>query len=432
MSSPPDDEKTRTTPEAFGRPTARRRRPPRDPKHRDRDSENGKDEDTDQEESDPRKNGKNEDEGKSKGEGKNEDEGEGEGENEKENKKPKGPPFYKRPIPMLILGICVVVCIIVGLIWWLYARQWESTDDAFIDGHVIQMAPKVAAIVSAVHFDDNWRVRKNALLIELDPRDFQVVVDQRKADLAVAEDKLLQAQAQLKSAQLNIEQMAAELAIAQVNANNATTDYKRYASLKVEARSQEQMDNVATTKKSSDAQVTEAKAKLASSYADEAQAESSVKVAEANVSGAQADLHQAQINLGYCKIYAPDDGLITQKNVEPGDYIQVGQPLFAIVPTNVWVIANYKETQLDLIRPGQPVDIEVDAYSHKKFHGKVDSIQNGTGSKFTLLPPENATGNYVKIVQRVPVKIFIDPRELQQSDVLLAPGMSVVPDIKVR
>jgi membrane fusion protein (multidrug efflux system) len=364
----------------------------------------------------------------------NQDEGKSEEDNKKgeESNQPQKPPFYKRLVPMLILGSILLLAVIIGVVWWLYARHYESTDDAFIDGHIVQISPKVAAIVSAVHLDDNWHVKKDDLLIELDPRDFQVVVDQRTADLATARDKLNQARAELVAAQADVVQLQAELAMTQLTSDNTTRDYERYHGLKIEARSQQQMDNAVTAKDTGDAQVAQAKAKLAASYASEAEADAALKVAESTLARSSADLRQAQINLNYCDIYAPATGLITQKQVEPGDYVEVGQPLFSIVPTDVWVTANYKETQLALMRPGEPVTIEVDAYPHHKFNGRVDSIQNGTGSKFTLLPPENATGNYVKIVQRVPVKIRFDAGETDHLDFLLAPGMSVVPWVKVR
>ncbi len=157
-----------------------------------------------------------------------------------------------------------------------------------------------------------------------------------------------------------------------------------------------------------------------------------VQTAQGDLEAAEGALQQARNNLGYCKIHAESDGVITRKNVEPGMYIQVDQPMFSIVEYDVWVVANFKETQLDDIQPGQPVEISVDAYPGRTITGTVQSIQNGTGSAFSLLPPENATGNYVKIVQRVPVKIILDAHQNDDTNHLLSPGMSVEPSVKVR
>jgi membrane fusion protein (multidrug efflux system) len=351
---------------------------------------------------------------------------------EEEKKEPEKPPFYKRPVPMLILSVLLVLAIVAGVIWWLYARQFESTDDAFVDGNVIAISPNVSATVLAIHIDDNWRMKKGDLLVELDPRDFQVVVDQMQASLVGAQERVREARVQLDVAKANVLQSQAELVVAQTNAENARRDYERFAHLKKESRSQQQLDNVNAAMKSNDAQVEQARAKLTASQANVADAEVGIKTADATARRAQADLDQARINLGYCKIWAPTDGIVTRRNEGPGIYAQKGDPLFSLVPTEVWVTANYKETQLGLMRVGQDVTITVDTYSGRVFHGKVNSIQNGTGSKFTLLPPENATGNYVKIVQRVPVKIVFDPGELENTNVLLAPGMSVEPKVKVR
>jgi membrane fusion protein (multidrug efflux system) len=351
-----------------------------------------------------------------------------------DNKKdePQKPPFYKRPIPMLITISILLLAIAGGVSWWLYARQFETTDDAFIDGHVVTISPNVSATVLAVHIDDNWRMKKGDLLVELDPRDFQVIVDQMQAGLAGAKDRARATAVQRDVANANVLQAQAELTVAQTNSDNVHRDYIRFASLNDRSRSQQQLDNATAAAKSAEAQVAQTKAKVVASQADVSEAEVAIHTADAAIQRAQADLTQAKINLGYCKIWAPTNGMVTRKSVEPGTYVQKGEPLFSLVPTDVWVTANYKETQLNRMRVGQGVSIEVDAYSSREFNGKVDSIQNGTGSKFTLLPPENATGNYVKIVQRVPVKIVFDPGELDNTDVLLAPGMSVEPKVRVR
>ncbi len=184
--------------------------------------------------------------------------------------------------------------------------------------------------------------------------------------------------------------------------------------------------------RTSAAQVEDAKAKLVAARAQVVNAQMAVQTAEGDLRASEGALQEARNNLGYCKIYAEVDGVITRKNVEPGDYFQVDQPMFSIVEYDVWVVANYKETQLARIDPGQPVEITVDAFPGRKITGKVQSIQSGSGSRFSLLPPENATGNYVKIVQRIPVKIILDSHQNDDANHLLSPGMSVDPSIKVR
>jgi len=250
----------------------------------------------------------------------------------------------------------------------------ESTDDAFIDVHYVSVAPKIAGRVTAVHVDDNQLVKKGDILVEIDPRDFQVALAQAKANLAKDKATLVQ----------------------------ANTNEKRAHDLfaKRVISTQERDTNVATSDSS-----------------------------KAAVEADEAAVEQAELNLSYTKITAPSDGYVTKQAVTSGDYVQVGQALMSIVPPRVWVIANFKETQLRNMRPGQPVDISVDAYPNLKLRGRVDSIQAGSGAAFSLLPPENATGNYVKVVQRVPVKIVLDERQELQR--VLGPGMSVVPTVAV-
>jgi membrane fusion protein (multidrug efflux system) len=414
-------------PEAFGKPPKQNRK---------QEKKSKKKSDKDEDEDDQDEEGKEDDE-KDENENKDEDDDDEKDDEKKEDKdedkdKPKKPPFYKRPIPMIIIGSILILAIIIGLIWWLHARQFETTDDAFIDGHIIPISPNVAATVANVWIDDNWHVKKGDKLVDLDPKDFQVIVNQMTANFAAAQNRVIEAQVQLDVSQANVGEARAQITIAQANFENANRDYERFSQLSERARSQQQLDNATAAQKTAGAQVEQAKARLTAAQANVANAQTAIKTAQASADRAAADLHQAQINLGYCTITAPEDGMITKKNVEPGVYVDKAQPLFSIVPDNVWVTANYKETQLDLIRVGQSVTIKVDAYTDRTFHGKVDSIQNGSGVRFSLLPPENATGNYVKIVQRVPVKIVFDQGETNDKNHVLGPGMSVYPEIKVR
>jgi len=282
--------------------------------------------------------------------------------------------LFRRPGVTLGLTTVAVIGILYGATVVFHSITHQSTDDAFVDTHVVSVAPKVAGRVSAVHVRDNQLVKKEQVLVELDPRDFQVGLEQAKANLA--KDKATETTA---------------------NAN--------------EQRARSLFSNKVISAQERDANV--------------AAAESS----RGNVQADEAAVKQAELNLAYTKIKAPIDGYVTNKKVAIGDYLQVGQTLMALVPPRVWVTANFKETQLRNMRPGQPVTISVDAYPGLKLQGHVDSIQAGSGAAFSLLPPENATGNYVKVVQRVPVKIVFDQKPDAQH--VLGPGMSVVPEVKV-
>jgi membrane fusion protein (multidrug efflux system) len=282
--------------------------------------------------------------------------------------------LFRRPSVIVVAAALAIVGISYGAFTIFHSFTHESTDDAFIDVHFVSVAPKIAGRVAVVQVDDNQLVKKGDLLVEIDPRDFQVALAQAKANLA--KDKATQIQA-------------------------ATTERRALDLFGRNVISSQDRDSSVAASQSSKAAV----------EADEAAVE------------------QAELNLSYTKITAPIDGYVTKEAVATGDYVQVGQALMSLVPPRVWVIANFKETQLRNMRPGQPVDISVDAYPSLKLRGHVDSIQAGSGAAFTLLPPENATGNYVKVVQRVPVKIVLD--EEQQVQRVLGPGMSVVPTVAV-
>jgi membrane fusion protein (multidrug efflux system) len=266
----------------------------------------------------------------------------------------------------------------------------------------------VSAQVTRVLIDDNVEVKQGKLLIELDPRDFEVALEQAQTNEAAARGRLQQAQAQLAVSKANVAQAQAQVAVAQANAVNAQADLQRYQSVTANAVSRQQVDSAIAAARTAKANVDAAREQVSANQAQVAVATSQVTTDEAEMQQAQAQVRQAQLNLSYTKIYAPEDGRVTQKNVEPGNYVQTGQALFAIVQHDVWVVANFKETQLTDMRPRQPAEIEVDTYPNHPFKGHVESLQMGTGSAFSLLPSENATGNYVKVVQRVPVKIVFD------------------------
>jgi membrane fusion protein, multidrug efflux system len=311
-----------------------------------------------------------------------------------------------------------------------YASQvapYESTDDAFIDGHVIAISPQVPAQVAAIHFDDNQVVHKGDLLVELDPTPFQVALDQARGAEAAAKGKLEQARAGVDASVSTVAEAEAALHSAQATFENAEQDLQHQEGLGARARSQKDVDAAVAGRKTASAARERVEAQRRLSQAQVASARASVVAAEGDYEKARADTRRAEVNLGYCRIVAAADGRITGKAVDPGAYVTPANPLFQIVPEKVWVIANFKETQLKDMRPGQDVTVSVDAYPQLALTGKVESIQSGTGSRFSVIPAENATGNFVKVVQRIPVKITLDGA----ANSLLAPGLSVEPKVRV-
>jgi membrane fusion protein, multidrug efflux system len=344
---------------------------------------------------------------------------------------PKKPPLYKKPAFLISAAVVLIILIIGGVIFWLHARQYTSTDDAYIDGHATQVSPRVAALTVALHVDDNQLVHKGDLLVELDPTDYQLALDQATAEAGSSRARAGQAAAQVQTARAQVAQAAAEVDAAQVRLENANRDLKRYEEVDERARSRQQLDAATTAQKNAQAELAQAKARKTSADAGVVSAEAAQKVAAAGVQSSEAAMRRAQVNLSYCRIYAPTDGRVTQRTVEVGNYVAIGQAMLILVDPNVWVTANFKETQLTHMSPGQPVTIKVDAFPGTTWQGHIDSIQAGSGSRFSVLPAENATGNFVKVVQRVPVKIVFDEPVTRQPKVL-SPGMSVIPKVKVR
>jgi membrane fusion protein (multidrug efflux system) len=318
-------------------------------------------------------------------------------------------------LPLIILGIVVVIAAIIGFIYWFVHRNDVSTDDAYTDGNVVTMVPKVSGYVVALYVDDNSRVRKGDLLLKIDPRDYQTSVEQAVAQLALAKAQLRSSQealtiarvqypAQLKSAQAQQDAAVASL-------RDADASYRRQHEVDRRATTQENIDQATTQQQSALSSLENARAQLriASLVPQQiVQAALTVTQREAAVQQAQAQLDQANLNLSYTEVRAPSDGFITMRSAQLGSYLTTNQTMFVIVTPDVWITANFKETQLGRMRVGDAVDIEIDAYSAIKLQGHVQSFQYGTGARFSAFPAENATGNFVKIVQRVPVKIVID------------------------
>jgi membrane fusion protein (multidrug efflux system) len=334
----------------------------------------------------------------------------------------------RRRFIFCVLGVLLLIG---GSYWYISNVGYETTDDAAIEGHVIQVSPKVSAHVKAVHFDDNYLVKRGDLLIELDPRDYEVNLASAVANLASAQSKLTEAEAQQNVAQASLGQAKADLASAQATADNAQADLSRNEHLfQTHVIDRREYDASLAQAKSAVANVESASKKVASQDAQVQLTSAQYVTASSGEKQAETQLRQAQLQLSYTKIFAPFDGRVTKKSIEPGNYVQPGQTLFSLVPPDVWVVANFKETQLKQMKVGQLVSVRVDAIPGHDFNGHIESFQVGTGGRFTLLPPENATGNFVKVVQRVPVKIVFD--EPSANLERLWPGESVEPKVDLR
>jgi membrane fusion protein, multidrug efflux system len=324
-------------------------------------------------------------------------------------------------------GIAAVVA--GGVIWWLHARDYESTDDAFIDARNVSVSAQVVGAIIEVPVTDNQLVQTGGLLVQIDPRDYQAAVaqaqaqvDQAKAAIVNLDGQIEAQKARIEQAEKQVVQSQAALVFAQQENGRAQDLVKRGAG--TEQAAQQTRSNL-----------TQAQAAVESVQANAVAAQKQIPVLEAQRVSATAQLEQMQAalqhaedNLERTRLTAPEPGSATKISAAVGALAQPGQVLMIFVPENKWVTANFKETQLTLMRAGQPADIAIDAYPGRVFKGHVDSIQAGSGAAFSLLPPENATGNFVKVVQRVPVKIVLDHR----PDVYIGPGMSVVPTVKVR
>ncbi len=317
-----------------------------------------------------------------------------------------------------------------------YLHRGEiSTDDAAIEGRSIVIMPKVQGYVKALNIKDNQMVKAGDVLLEIDPTDYLIKRDRALAALTAARAAADVTQNNLKttvvSAPSNVDSAEAQVAAAEAVWKKSAADRQRMEQLfSTGACSRQQLDQAVASEQSDRASLD----KVAANYRSANTAGSVVGAAQgssaqamAQVKQAEADLAQAEADLANTKIVAPIDGRITKRSVEAGNYVQIGQQLGSLVGTELWVTANFKETQLEQMRPGQTVDIVIDAYPDVKLQGKIDSFQAGTGARFSLFPAENATGNFVKTVQRVPIKITLDT--LPDDGIHLGPGMSVIPTV---
>lgn len=432
-------------------------------------------------------------------------------------------PNGRRRRLFMIAGLALLVIAILGTGYWLYSRQFESTDDAFVEADITQIAPKVAAYVKKIHVSNNQYVHRGDVLVDLDPSELQVRLQQAKAQLDQArsqrtvaaanvgltqkttsagqqtarsnvesarqnveqqrlasqarQSQITQAEAAARTARASLSQTQAQVPSARSNVRLAQVEYDRRLNLFNRGDiSRENLDQALNRLQTAQAQLNEAQQAVIASQSRVNEAEANVRTAqetyrqsvaqvgltqsqvgesvgrlqdaaaaperievsqtqvgsaEAAIEAAEAAVSQAELELSYTTIIAPEDGFVTRKTVEEGQLVQIGTPLMAISQSDqVWVVANFKETQLEFMQPGQKVDISIDAFPSEDFHGHVESLQAGTGSRFSVLPAENATGNFVKVVQRVPVKIVFD--EPAEKIKRLVPGMSAEPTVKVR
>ncbi|MGB7745743.1 MAG: HlyD family secretion protein [Verrucomicrobiia bacterium] len=319
----------------------------------------------------------------------------------------------------------------------------ESTDDAFVEGHVVSIAPRISGQVLAVYVLDNQIVHSNELLVEIDPADYAMTVAQKQsaADAQESSYKLALAGLELMRTKVTTagavaQESKADTAAATATAARAKADFERSQELRQQNTiSQQEFDSAQAAAQQAEANLNAARQKATADESRINEAGAQLNATEAGVSmalalfrQAQTSVQSAQLDLSYTKILAPSDGRVTRKAVEAGDYVQTGQTLLSIVPNEVWVVANFKESQIKHMKPNQPARVEIDALG-KTLRAHVDSVQAGSGARFSLLPPENATGNYVKVVQRVPVKIVFD--EPLPAGHTIGPGLSVTPDVRV-
>lgn len=337
----------------------------------------------------------------------------------------------RRPWVWALTGAVVVAASAAGVAYYLHCLSFESTDDAFIEGHVVPVSSRVPGHVAKVCIEDNQLVQKGDLLVELDSADFQTRLAAAEAATKAAQATCAARTSAIGAATAGLEQAKADLVAAEARELQANAHFRRIESLVPQrAAPQDTLDQVKALAHVAVADVTASRERIKVQQSAVEQAKAAAEAAESAVHQAEAELNQAKLNFSYTKIYASIAGRITRKSIEVGAFVQVGQPLLAIVDPDVWIVANFKETQLAKMRPGQPAIVIVDTHPDVKFAGHIDSIQLGSGARFSLMPPENATGNYVKVVQRVPVKIVFD--DLQQIEHYhIGPGMSVVPTVRI-
>ncbi len=353
------------------------------------------------------------------------------------------------PVFRIVMGLVVV-----GALWWVarfawHAYNFEETDDAYVNGHVHQVSLRVSGAVTAVLVDDNQTVQAGTVLARIDPLEYEIALHraqamnaQAKAEESRSRAAVAQAQAQVTQVQAQAEQAQAQVDRAQAALDTANVDYSRSSRLfnnDKQAIAKSEVDTNKGRLDGAQAALNAARADLAgvgsnivASRAQVESAQAAQQAAQANVQASDAAVRDAERELSYTTLAAPTDGRIGNKNVESGNRVQAGQALFALVEPDLWIVANFKETQLARMHDGQPVTVTVDAVEGHEFTGKIESISPATGAQFALLPPDNATGNFTKVVQRVPVKIVLDRDSVRGYEARIRPGLSSVVNVRVR
>ncbi|HIS35879.1 TPA: HlyD family secretion protein [Candidatus Scatousia excrementigallinarum] len=331
---------------------------------------------------------------------------------------------------VIVPAITAGLLILLGIFAAIHSTYFQSTDDAFVEGRLITVAPRVSGPAIQLLVDDNDEVKAGDLLVEIDPADYEVKLKEAEAKLAQAKAELNVTEKEVEKGEANVNQTFEDISSTQAKLNFAQKDHTRYTAMyKAGIVSKQDFENSKTKLEVSQADNKAAAERSQAAKHALASNQAKTESMNANIQRLEAEVEQAKLNLKYTKIYAPQSGKVSARSVEKGNYLQVGQPLMQIVPKEVWVVANFKEIQLTNMKEHQPVSIKIDTYPNKRFKGEVQSIQRATGAKSSLFPPENAVGSYVKIVQRVPVKIIFKE---DISDYNIVPGMSVVPKVKVK
>lgn len=332
----------------------------------------------------------------------------------------------------VVLSLLLLVLLVMAFfVWSAMTDNDHRTTDAYVNADYTLVAPKVSGYIASVNVHDNQRVKTGDVLATLDDRDYRVALESAEADLQVSQAKLLSSQAQLEQQQSVIEQQKASLAASQASAQYATQSADRYNRLyKSGTVAADDQQKASSTQRSAQAAVRQSQAALTSALKEVGVLQAAIRSAEADEAAAKASVDQARLNLSYTRILAPVDGMVGQRSERSGAYVSAGTRLLAVVPLQqTYITANYLETQLADVRPGQRVSVTVDALPGKTFSGRVDSIAPATGATFSAISPDNATGNYTKVVQRLPVKIVLDR---DQKDLIqLRVGMSAIPEIQV-
>jgi membrane fusion protein (multidrug efflux system) len=342
------------------------------------------------------------------------------------------PVDQRRPGGMLRIGLGfagVLLAVAIAVWYFRFIAPFESTDNAALEGHVMPVAPQVAGRIAQLMVLDNQEVKKGELLLQIDARDYEVRLAKAQASLAAARSRVEATKAQLAVDKSKIAQENASVSAVEAEATRAEADLERYQGVESRAVSRSQVDLAEAQARAARSQVEVARNKALAAEAQIGLTKASLQTAEADAQQSEAAIREAELNLSYTKVVAPEAGRVTRRNAEPGAFVQPGQLLMAIVPRDFWVVANFKETQLTHLQVGQVVEIKVDAFPGRKLSGRIESFQSGAGARFSMFPPENASGNFIKVVQRVPVKIVLDAGLDHER---VGPGISVEARVRVK